>query len=178
MGHGMIIWIVRLGLLSFFVLHITAAITLSRRNREARPQKYHKVEPRASTLASRTMLYSGLLLLSYVLYHLAHFTWGAVHAEHYAKATFALAGGEVVPDVYAMVVSSFQEPLISVLYVLSMIMVGLHLNHAIASAVQTLGVTNRRIVPLVRVLGPGLSVAVALGFSSVPLAIVLGFVKL
>jgi succinate dehydrogenase / fumarate reductase cytochrome b subunit len=59
-----------------------------------------------------------------------------------------------------------------------MIMVGLHLNHAIASAVQTLGVTNRRIVPLVRVLGPGLSVAVALGFSSVPLAIVLGFVKL
>lgn len=178
MGHGMVIWIVRLGLLSFFVLHVTSAITLSRRNREARPQKYHKVEPLASTLASRTMLYSGLLLLSYVLYHLAHFTWGAVHGEYYAKATFALPGGEVVPDVYAMVVTSFQQPLISVLYILSMIMVGLHLNHAIASAAQTLGVTNRRIVPLVRVLGPGLSVLVALGFSSVPLAIILGFVKL
>lgn len=178
MGHGMVIWIVRLGLLSFFVLHVTSAITLSRRNREARPQKYHKVESRASTLASRTMLYSGLLLLSYALYHLAHFTWGAVHAEHYAKATFPLPGGELVPDVYSMVVSSFQQPLICVMYLLSMIMVGLHLNHAIASAVQTLGATNRRIVPLFRVLGPGLSVLIALGFSSVPLAIILGFVKL
>lgn len=179
MGHGMIIWVVRLGLLSFFVLHVTSAITLARRNREARPQKYHKVESRASTMASRSMLYSGLLLLSYVLYHLAHFTWGVVHSEYYAKTCPPSAECmDCIPDVYGMIVSSFQQPLISVLYVLAMIMVGLHLNHAIASAVQTLGVTNRRIVPLMRVMGPALSVIIALGFSSVPLAIILGFVKL
>jgi succinate dehydrogenase / fumarate reductase, cytochrome b subunit len=178
MGHGAVLWGARIGLLTFFVLHVASAITLSRRNRQARPQKYAKVETRSSTLASRTMLYSGLLLISYVLYHLAHFTWGAVHVQHYAQATFILPSGELVPDVYTMVVKSFSEPLITVLYLLSMIMVGLHLNHAIASAFQTLGVTNRRIVPMVRKIGPALSILVALGFSAVPLAIILGLVKI
>jgi succinate dehydrogenase / fumarate reductase cytochrome b subunit len=180
MGHGMVIWIVRLGLLSMFVLHVTAAITLSRRNRAARPQSYAKVTPRKSTVASRTMLYSGLLLLSYVVYHLAHFTWGAVHAGNYAGQTgweYTLADGTLVPDVYRMVVASFQVPLIAVLYVLSMVMVGLHLNHAIASAFQTMGVTNQRFVPLIRRIGPALSFIVAAGFSAVPLAILAGVVK-
>ncbi len=178
MGHGAVLWGARIGLLTFFILHVASAITLSRRNRQARPQKYAKVEARSSTLASRTMLYSGLLLISYVLYHLAHFTWGAVHAQHYAQATFILPSGELVPDVYTMVVKSFREPLITVLYLLSMVMVGLHLNHAIASAFQTLGVTNRRIVPMVRTIGPALSILIALGFSAVPLAIILGLVKI
>ncbi|MBU3698686.1 MAG: succinate dehydrogenase cytochrome b subunit [Candidatus Kapabacteria bacterium] len=178
MGHGAVLWGARLGLLAFFILHVSSAITLSRRNRQARPQKYVKVEARSSTLASRTMLYSGLLLISYVLYHLAHFTWGAVHSQHYAQVSYILPSGEVVPDVYTMVVKSFSEPLIVILYLLSMVMVGLHLNHAISSAFQTMGVTNRRIMPLVRVGGPALSVIIALGFSAVPLAIILGFVKI
>jgi succinate dehydrogenase / fumarate reductase cytochrome b subunit len=76
-----------------------------------------------------------------------------------------------------MIVSSFQQPVISVAYVLAMIMVGLHLNHAIASASQTLGLRNRRIVPIVRTVGPLLGILVALGFSSVPLAILAGIVK-
>ncbi|MEN9281947.1 MAG: hypothetical protein RL594_882 [Bacteroidota bacterium] len=182
MGHGIVIWVVRLGLLSFFILHISAAITLARRNRQARPEKYSRVESRASTLASRSMLYSGLLLLTYVLYHLAHFTWGAVHSEFYAQPTYDIVVGGVVtatvPDVYTMVVKSFQQPVIAVLYILSMVMVGLHLNHAIASAFQTLGVTNRRFVPIIRKIGPALSIIIALGFSSVPLAIILEFVKI
>ena len=182
MGHGIVIWVVRLGLLSFFILHISAAITLARRNRQARPEKYSRVESRASTLASRSMLYSGLLLLTYVLYHLAHFTWGALHSEFYAQPTYDIVVGGVVtatvPDVYTMVVKSFQQPVIAVLYILSMVMVGLHLNHAIASAFQTLGVTNRRFVPIIRQIGPALSIIIALGFSSVPLAIILEFVKI
>lgn len=180
MGHGMVIWIVRLGLLSMFVLHVSSAITLARRNRAARPQSYAKVTPRKSTMASRSMVYSGLLLLTYVVYHLAHFTWGAVHTANYAGQPgwdYALLDGTVVPDVYRMVVASFQVPLIAVLYILSMIMVGLHLNHAIASAFQTMGVTNQRVVPAIRRIGPLLSFIVAAGFSAVPLAIIAGLVK-
>lgn len=180
MLHGVAIWIVRLGLLASFALHVTSAIKLSRRNRAARPQAYNTVEHRASTMASRSMLYSGLLLLTYALYHLAHFTWGAVHSEYYAKVCSPSAecsGADCVPDVYTMVVKSFEQPIISVIYVLAMVMVGLHLNHAIASAFQTLGLRNRRIVPIVRAIGPALGIIVALGFSSVPLAILAGFVK-
>lgn len=180
MLHGVAIWIVRFGLLASFVLHVTSAIKLSRRNRAARPSAYNTVEHRASTLASRSMLYSGLLLLTYALYHLAHFTWGVVHAEHYAKTctpTAECSGAECIPDVYSMIVSSFQVPLISVAYVVAMIMVGLHLNHAIASAFQTLGLRNQRFVPIVRTVGPLLGILVAAGFSSVPLAILAGIVK-
>ena len=180
MGHGMVIWIVRLGLLSMFVLHVVAAITLSRRNRAARPTSYAKVTPRRSTIASRSMLYSGLLLLTYVVYHLAHFPWGVVHAENYVGQPgwqYTLADGTVVADVYRMVVASFQIPLVAVLYVLAMVMVGLHLNHAIASAFQTMGVTNKRIVPAIRSIGPLLSFIIAAGFSAVPLAILAGVVK-
>jgi succinate dehydrogenase / fumarate reductase cytochrome b subunit len=64
-----------------------------------------------------------------------------------------------------------------VLYVLAMVMVGLHLNHAIASAFQTMGVTNKRIVPAIRSIGPLLSFIIAAGFSAVPLAILAGVVK-
>lgn len=180
MGHGVVIWVVRLGLLSMFILHVLAAITLSRRNRAARPASYAKVTPRRSTIASRSMLYSGLLLLTYVLYHLAHFTWGAVHSENYVGQPgwqYALADGTVVADVYRMVVASFQVPLIALLYVLAMTMVGLHLNHAIASAFQTMGVTNKRIAPAIRSIGPMLSFIIAAGFSAVPLAILAGVVK-
>ncbi|MFN5378167.1 MAG: succinate dehydrogenase cytochrome b subunit [Ignavibacteria bacterium] len=180
MLHGTAIWIVRLGLLTSFVLHVTSAIKLARRNRAARPNAYSTVEHRASTLASRSMLYSGLLLLTYALYHLAHFTWGVVHSEYYAKTcppSAECSGAECIPDVYSMIVSSFQVPLISVAYVLAMIMVGLHLNHAIASAFQTLGLRNERFVPIVRTVGPLLGILVAAGFSSVPLAILAGIVK-
>lgn len=180
MLHGTAIWIVRFGLLGTFVLHITSAMKLSRRNREARPSRYNTVEHRASTLASRSMLYSGLLLLTYAVYHLAHFTWGVVHSEFYPKASPTgpeSNGAEYIPDVYSMVVSSFQVHAISVAYVLAMIMVGLHLNHAIASAFQTLGVRNQRFVPVIRMVGPLLGILVAAGFSSVPLAILAGIVK-
>ncbi|MCX6139991.1 MAG: succinate dehydrogenase cytochrome b subunit [Candidatus Kapabacteria bacterium] len=177
--HGSAIWLARGGLLVAFVLHVWSAILLTRRNRAARPQKYVKTDWRTSTMASRSMALSGLLILVYVLYHLAHFTLGTVHSQYYAGQTgweYTLANGTVVPDVYRMVIASFQEPLITTLYVLSMVLLGLHLNHAVASAFQTLGVTNRRISPLVRFLGPVLGIGVALGFCSLPLAVIAGLV--
>lgn len=177
--HGSAIWLARGGLLVALGLHVWSAILLTRRNRTARPEKYAKADWKTSTMASRSMALSGLLILSYVLYHLAHFTIGSVHTQFYAGQTgweYTLANGTVVPDIYRMVIASFQEPLISALYVISMVLLGLHLNHAVASAFQTLGVTNRRIAPLVRFLGPILGIGVALGFCSLPLAIIAGLV--
>ncbi len=178
--HGASLWIARLGLLFAFGLHIWAAIRLTQRNASARPSKYVKTEPRTSTLASRSMAISGLSLLVYLIYHLAHFTWGLAHAQHYAgqpEWTYTLESGAVVPDVYRMMVSSFQEPLIVVVYALAMILLGLHLNHAISSAFQTLGVTNQRLRPLVRTTGPLLGAALTLGFLSLPFVVVAGLVK-
>lgn len=178
--HGAGIWVVRAGLILMFFLHVLSAITLSGRIRKARPERYAKVTPQESTLAGRTMLLSGLLLLAYLFYHLAHFTWGLAHSQFYAHNAdyaYTLANGHVVPDVYKMVLHSFQQPLISVLYIIAMIFTGLHLNHAISSALQTLGLTNQRIVPLMRMTGTALSVLIAGGFSAVPISIMLGLVN-
>ncbi len=178
--HGAGIWVVRLGLVVIFVLHILSALKLSGRIRKARPQRYAKVTPQESTLAGRTMLLSGLLLLFYLLYHLAHFTWGIVHTDFYAHNVgyeYTLANGHIVPDVYKMVVNSFQQPLISVLYLLAMVFTGMHMNHAIGSALQTLGLTNHRLVPVLRKAGVGLSIIIAAGFSAVPISILIGIVK-
>jgi len=177
--HGSAIWIARAGLLAFLVLHVTSAITLVRRNRAANSAKYVKVTSISSTLASRSMAITGLSIFIYIVYHLAHFTLGFVHSESYAAQPgwgYTLADGTVVPDVYRMVVASFQEPLISVLYLMAMVLLGFHLYHAISSVFQTIGVTNKRFAPIIKTVGPLLGIGLVVGFSLVPLSVIIGFV--
>lgn len=177
LGHGTAIWGARLALLAFFVLHMFTAFRLVRLNKTARPGNYAQSDYRASSVASRTMAYSGVLLLLYVLYHLAHFTWGAVHAEFY-QGQYTLPDGRIVHDVNKMLINSFQQPLIAVLYIVATVGLGFHLNHAISSAVQTLGINHPKYVGLIRKAGIGLSVAIAGGFVSIPVAVLSGLVQL
>ena len=173
MLHGSAIWVVRAGLVLAFVLHIWSGIKLAALNRKARGAgKNAKFQPKRSTPASRSMIYTGLLILAYLLYHLAHFTWGAVHNQYY---NYVDEMGR--HDVYRMVIESFQQPVISIAYILAMIVTAAHLNHAIQSAFQTLGVNHRRYTPIIRKAGPALAIALALGFISIPLSILLGLVK-
>ncbi|NQW30268.1 MAG: succinate dehydrogenase cytochrome b subunit [Ignavibacteria bacterium] len=170
--HGSVIWVTRIGLLLAFVLHVRAGIVLAARNRKSTGVSNSKVTNKTSTIASRTMVYSGLLILFYVIYHLAHFTWGLAHTEYYS---YVDSLGR--HDVYRMVVESFRNPVIVATYSLAMIVTGLHLNHAISSAFQTLGINNRRINGLIRSAGPIVGIALVLGFLSVPLSVVFGLVK-
>lgn len=172
LGHGVLLWSLRIGLLAAFVLHIWSGIRMARINRAARPSSYKKFESRTATVVSRSMFLTGVLILLYAIYHLAHFTWGSVHAEYYGGID---ALGR--PDVYNMVIQSFQQPLIVVIYLLSMLVVAMHLNHAINSALQTLGINHPKYNPLLINGSRGLSVLIFLAFSSIPLAIVFGFVK-
>ncbi len=172
LGHGVLLWSLRIGLLAAFVLHIWSGIRMARLNRAARPSSYKQYKNRSSSIAGRTMLLTGVLILLYALYHLAHFTWGSVHPEYYGGID---AHGR--PDVYTMVVHSFQQPLIVVIYLLSMLVVAMHLNHAINSALQTLGINHPKYNTLFINGSRGLSVLIFLAFSSIPLAIVFGFVK-
>lgn len=175
MLHGTAIWILRIGLAKLAVVHIVSALILTRRIRSARQVAYAKVDHQTSTVASRTMALSGILLLTYAVYHLAHFTWGIAHPEFYA-GVYMLANGVMVHDVYAMVVHSFQQPVIVGTYVVAMVFTGFHLNHAISSAFQTMGISHPRYTPLIRKFGAALSILLVIGFVSVPLAIMAGMV--
>jgi len=179
LGHGTLIWALRVGLLVAFVLHIWSGIRMAALNRAARPVGYKQFKNRTSSLPARTMLLTGVLILLYAGYHLAHFTWGIAHPEYYHGIEEYNNGFQTLtrPDIYTMVIQSFQQPLIVVIYLLSMVVVTMHLNHAINSAFQTLGINHPKYNTLLINGSRGLSVLIFLAYSSIPVAILTGFVK-
>jgi succinate dehydrogenase / fumarate reductase cytochrome b subunit len=165
---GPLLWVARIGLLAVFVLHVATAFRLNALGRAARPVPYAVVTPNASTYASRTMIWSGVVVLAFVVFHLAHFTFGRVHPEAYGKLD---ASGR--HDVYAMVVLGFRVPWIAVSYVVAQVLLGLHLSHGASSLFQTLGCTSPRLECAKRAAGPVLATLVVLGNCAMPLAILL-----
>jgi succinate dehydrogenase / fumarate reductase cytochrome b subunit len=160
--------VARVGLGVIFVTHVTFAVRLNLANKAARPVPYAKKSFRKASFASRTMVLSGLLLLSYILFHLAHFTFRVTSPEVAALGPF---------QVYEMLVMSFQNPVVSLTYILSMAVMGLHLSHGATSLFQTLGVNHKKYNGVILCIGPTLGWALALGFSSIPVAVLVGFVK-
>lgn len=157
-----LLWMARFGLLGAALAHIFFTIALTRQNREARPVSYANKKT-YSTLASRTMIYGGLFLLFYIIYHLMHFTLGVVHQD--------LFHGH---DVYRSVVESFKQPMISTAYILAMVFLFMHLLHGIQSMFQTLGMTNPIHVRIAKQLGFGLAFIICGGFISIVIGVWMG----
>src|SRR5690606_22133122 len=110
---------------------------------------------------------TGALILFYVIYHLAHFTWRVVA---YDGPYVDYLGRD---DIYTMVVSSFQQPLISLIYILGMGLVGFHLNHGAWSLFQSLGINHPRYNPVIRVIPPLIGWLVAIAGIAIPIAVLL-----
>jgi len=163
--HGGGIWVARAVLLSAVGLHIWAAWSLTRANRIARPVPYKVVTPDASTYASRTMRWSGPILLLFIIYHLLHFTVGSVHPNF------------VEGDVYRNVIVGFSVWPVSLFYIIAMSALGLHLRHGAWSMLQTLGASHPRWDPARNAAATVFTAIVVLGFVSVPLAVLAGVLK-
>ncbi len=173
---GALLWLMRLGTFVAFVMHIVFSVKLKGRNAAARPTNYSVVSTQASTVSSRSMVYTGLTILTFVLFHLAHFTWGKVQPKHF-EGSWMLPDGRLVHNAYAMTVAGFQETSISVLYLVAVTVVFLHLNHAVQSAVQTIGFNHPRYRPLVLNISKVLSIVLWLGFFSIPISVLIGRVN-
>jgi succinate dehydrogenase / fumarate reductase, cytochrome b subunit len=168
---GPVLWIARGALLTVFALHIYLALTLAMRASAARPVAYqHPATIQAST-SSVTMPWTGLALLSFIVFHLAHFTFGWVTTtpavtpggapvEANYLALVDLAGRH---DVYSMVVAGFKNPVVSVLYIVAMVFLYVHLSHGIGSVFQTLGLNTPRTQPFVTGLSRTLALVLAAG---------------
>lgn len=163
LGHGGMLWLVRIGLLGVFVLHVAAVASLRSLNRRARPERYQVAHYTASTPAARAMWYGGLLIFAFVIFHILHFTTGTVHTA-----------GFVHGKVYANVVNAFQSPVVTLVYVIAMVALGLHLFHGVWSLFQTLGLDNADRNQFLRLFARGAACVVVLMFLSVPLAAFLG----
>lgn len=169
---GPILWLVRLILLAAFVLHIMATIRLAQENRLAKPQKYAVAGYQRSTMASRTMIVSGLIVLCFVIYHLLQFT--AQVTDPAFREVHDSIGRH---DVYRMLILGFSHPLVSLFYVVALFLLTTHLSHGFASVVQTLGINNRKIANLVSTGGQTLSWLIFAGYISIPVTILLGIIK-
>lgn len=168
-----ILWGARLGLLAVIVLHIGTAISLSAANRKARGEEaYDNASDNGSTLASRTMLASGLVILAFIIFHLLHLTVGVVFPDH-----FALKDAEGHHDVYGMVVQGFQKSWVSIFYILSMALLCFHLSHGLNALFQSLGLSNSKYAPLIAKGALAGWVIIFIGNCAIPLSILLGFVK-
>jgi succinate dehydrogenase / fumarate reductase, cytochrome b subunit len=163
--HGAGLWVVRGGLLLAVALHIWAATSLTLDSRNARPQGYRVEKHRASTYASRTMIWSGPLLALFIVYHLAHLTFGTAHPEF------------VEGDVYHNFISGFSSWPVSLLYVAAMLALGLHLYHGVWSMLQTVGLSHPRWNSLRKAVSAGLTAIVVLGNVSFPVAVLAGWLR-
>jgi succinate dehydrogenase / fumarate reductase, cytochrome b subunit len=127
------LWLLRLGLIVAFVLHIHAAYSLTRMNQRARGGGYEQQRDwQAVDAASRSMRWTGVIFLLFLAFHLADLTWGTVNPDF------------VRGDVYRNFVATFSRPPVAVIYIVANIALGLHLFHGAWSMFQSMGVNNPR----------------------------------
>lgn len=170
LGPGL--WIIRAGLLGIIAAHIVSSILLTIENRKARPIAYVRKKTLGTTFAARTMMLSGLLLLAFIVFHLMHYTFRITHPE-----ISHLTDAQGLHDVYAMVVLSFQQLQISAVYLVAMFLLALHLSHGISSVPQTLGLNDDRLIPVYKSIGYAVSALIFIGYSMIPVAVLLGWVQ-
>jgi len=161
------LWLLRLGLITMFVFHIHSAASLSLTNRRAHAKGGYvsKRDWQAANAASRSMRYTGVIVLLYVLFHLADLTWGTVNPDF------------VRGDVYRNMVASFERPAIAAIYVVATLALGLHLFHGSWSMFQSLGLNNPRWNSWRRSFAIGFAAIVTLGNLSFPIAVQTGIIS-
>ena len=146
-----------IGLVAVILIHLFKAVNMTLQNQRARPAKYAKKERAVGTsqksLASSSMIVTGLALLIFIPIHVRMFKYGA----HYDY-------GNGVRDLYRLEVENFSSPLAVGLYTLMMVFVGLHLWHGVGSSFQSLGLSGPRFTPLIRKVGKVSAVMIAGGF--------------
>ncbi len=171
-SNPVILWGARFGLLGIAVLHVVTALQLALANRRARGVAYAGSKPIASTFAQRTIVMSGLIILAFILFHLAHFTLGWVDPQY---LHFEDAAGR--HDVYRMMVTGFSNPIVSIFYLVSMGLLLMHLSHGVSSIFQSLGLRSKKTFGFFDKLAKLSASAIFLGNCSIPLAILAGLVK-
>ncbi len=167
LGYGDALWIVRIVLLSAVTLHIIAAVQLTRMSWKARPVGYQNRENVETSLGARTMRWGGLLLAIFIVFHILHFTLGAV----------GFAPGQYEDlHVYQNVVAGFSVWPVAVFYIIAMAALCLHLDHGIWSLLQTLGWSTTRNAATLKAVSRIIAIVIFAGFISVPLGVMTGLV--
>ena len=167
LGHAQFLWIARIGLLAAVLLHMHAAWATTRKSHSARPRKYEGRRSVQMTYAERTMRWGGVIILLFVIYHLAHFTWGF----DWAHPDFRRG------DPYYNFVTGFQVWPVSLFYIVAQVFLAFHLYHGLWSMFQSMGITPRG-RDWRRPFASAFAWIILIGNVSFPLAVLAGLVHL
>jgi len=160
-----LLWGVRLTLIVTVLLHIWSSLQLARLKFDARPTGYVKKKATQSSYASRTMYWSGPIILAFVIYHLLDFTFGTVNPNFQEG------------DVYANVIASFQLIPVSAFYIVAMLLLCMHLYHGLWSMFQSLGFSHPRYTPVLKRSAAVVAILIAAGNISIPVSVLAGLVR-
>ncbi len=157
MGHNPLIQVMQYVLAAGFIIHIAMGIILELKNRMARPIRYAKNNAAANSgWASRNMIVTGVLILLFLILHIKDF---------FVEIKFGH-----VPDDYDLVTQLFKNPLYVVIYVISFILLGIHLSHGFQSAFTSVGARSPKYLSCVKKTGVLFSYLIALGFSVIAIS--------
>ncbi len=166
LGWGLIV--IELVLVAFFLVHVAAAVSVTRANRASRPGRYQRYrsagEPSKQNVASRTMIWTGVVLFVFTVLHLYTFKYGPGEAEGYVS----VIDGEQVRDLYRLVIEVFSNPWYVLWYVAAMAFMGFHLRHGFWSGFQSLGLHHPQYTRLIQVAGILLAIVLGVGFLLIP----------
>jgi succinate dehydrogenase / fumarate reductase cytochrome b subunit len=168
------LWAIRLVMIAAVLLHVYLGIVVTLENRASKPQAYAVTNHLSTTFAGRNMIWSGALIFSFLLYHLLQFTFQVTDPTIAAIRNFDANGR---PDVLSMVVQSFQQMSIVLVYLVSMTALLLHLTHGIQSSFQTWGLNNDKSLPVIIKAGTITAIVLFLGYAAIPIVILLGIVR-
>ena len=176
--HGVGLWIARIGLLVAVGLHIAATIALTRQNKAARKQYEHQATIQASK-SSRIMIWTGLTILAFVIYHLMHFTVRIGNEynnpELYTDLAYKAATGEYRQNAWKMVIDGFSVWYVVLFYLIAMTMLCSHLSHGVGAIFQTLGLRSKKSASSIDLISKAYAIIIWVGFVSIPVAIFFGF---
>lgn len=160
-----VVWITRVVMLVAVITHLAISIQITLENEAATPQKYAVDRSLRATFASKSMIWTGLLLGVFIVGHLLHFTVRSLPGT--------VLGVDALNrfDVFAMVTDAFRKASVSILYVVAMVALFLHLSHGVQSLFQTLGLSNDKLQPAYGLGGKVLSVIFLIGYGLIPVAI-------
>ena len=170
---GPALWGIRLFLLATFVIHVWFGIQLKLEAWAARPISYRNANTLKATLASRTMIWSGLIIFAFLVYHLLHYTVRVTNPEF-----ASLTDPQGRPDVYTMVILGFSNVAISIFYMIAVGLLSYHLSHGVASMFQSLGLNTEEWQVRLHRLAWVATVLLFAGYASIPLAVLTGYTKL
>lgn len=162
-----LLWGVRGILIVAILLHILSTVQLAIRNKKARPIGYNRKEAINSSYASRTMYWSGPIVLVFIILHLLQFTAGVLHPE----AVF------IPGDVYHNLVFGFQVWWVSAWYIFAIILLGFHLRHGLWAMFQSVGLAHPKHTQTLKCAALWIAILIVLGYISIPISILLGLVK-